>query len=298
MIASLLKMALLFAGLSLLAIGGANSVIPEMQRVTVEGEHWLSARDFLDLFAISRLAPGPGSLIVTLIGQRVAGPVGAIVATLAMFGPSCLLVYIAARLWHRARDASWRETAERALAPVAIGLVFASALALTRGTENSWLAYGVTALATATLAVSELHPLIVLAAGGAAGHRAASVAPNERDGARSVHRHAMEEHIMGRLAAANLAACLFALIACSESATLPLSAGIGPTPQLPPPPPDPAAHREHRPGDRLARQRAARSRAGPRRDRLRDRAGPSAKRLRAAERGCSGRRKQRASKAR
>ncbi len=169
MIASLLKLALLFAGLSLLAIGGANSVVPEMQRVTVGVEHWMTGRDFLDLFAISRLAPGPGSLIVTLIGERVAGPVGALVATLAMFGPSCLLVYIAARLWHGARDASWRETAERGLAPIAVGLVFASALALTRGTETSWLAYAVTAAATAALTFAEPHPLIVLAAGGAAG---------------------------------------------------------------------------------------------------------------------------------
>jgi chromate transporter len=169
MMASLAKLALLFAGLSLLAIGGANSVVPEMQRVTVGVQHWMSGRDFLDLFAISRLAPGPGSLIVTLIGQRVAGPAGALVATLAMFGPSCLLVYIAAKLWHRARDAGWRDTAERGLAPVAVGLVFASALALTRGTESAWAAYGLTALATGALTVSEIHPLIVLAAGGAAG---------------------------------------------------------------------------------------------------------------------------------
>jgi chromate transporter len=169
MIASLLKLALLFAGLSLLAIGGANAVVPEMQRVAVDVEHWMSGRDFLDLFAISRLAPGPGSLIVTLIGQKVAGPLGAVVATLSMFGPSCLLVFIAARLWHRAREARWRDTAERGLAPVAVGLVFASALALTRGTETSWLATGVTAVATTALTLSEMHPLVVLAAGGAAG---------------------------------------------------------------------------------------------------------------------------------
>jgi len=169
MTASLVKLALLFAGLSLLAIGGANSVVPEMQRVSVNVEHWMTGREFLDFFAISRMAPGPGSLIVTLIGEKVAGPLGAAVATVAMFGPSCLLVYLAARLWHRARDATWRQTAERGLAPVAVGLVFASALALTRGTETSWLAYGVTGAATLALAASELHPLIVLAAGGVAG---------------------------------------------------------------------------------------------------------------------------------
>ena len=52
---------------------------------------------------------------------------------------------------------------------MAVGLVFASGLALIRGTEHSWGAYALTAAATVVLAVSEMHPLIVLAAGALGG---------------------------------------------------------------------------------------------------------------------------------
>ena len=91
------------------------------------------------MFAISRAAPGPGSLIVVLIGLKAAGLTGAAVSFIAMFAPSCLAVHVVARYWHKAAGAPGATVVERALAPVAVGLTFASGLALMRGTEHGWL---------------------------------------------------------------------------------------------------------------------------------------------------------------
>ncbi len=165
MIATLLQLAVLFGGLSLLAFGGGTAVLPDMQRAAVDVHHWLTGSEFLAFFAISRAAPGPGSLIVVLIGQKAAGLAGALVAFLGMFGPSCVLAYIAARVWHRSAHAAWRILVERALAPVAIGLTFASGLALIRGTEHGWLAYAVTAGATLGFAFTDLNPIALLVGG-------------------------------------------------------------------------------------------------------------------------------------
>ena len=90
---------------------------------------------------------------------------GAVVAGVAMFGPSCLLVYAAAHAWHRTAGAAWRMHVERALAPMAIGLTFASAIALMRGTEHGWAAYAITTVATVVLSLTEVNPLIVLGGG-------------------------------------------------------------------------------------------------------------------------------------
>jgi chromate transporter len=170
MTATLVQLFWLFLGLSLLAVGSGNSVIPAIQHAAVTLHHWMSGRDFLELFAISRLAPGPGSLlVVVLVGQKAAGLPGAAVAALAMFGPSCLLVYGVSRLWHRYRERPWRELAERGLAPVAVGMVFASAIALIRGTEHEVAAYAITALVAAVLATTRLNPLWLMAAAAAAG---------------------------------------------------------------------------------------------------------------------------------
>jgi chromate transporter len=165
----LLQLAGLFLVLSLLAVGGGNAVVPDMERAAVETYHWMTAREFVDLFALSRVAPGPGSLIVALIGQHAAGVAGAAVAVAAMFGPTCLAVHLAARAWQHFRDAPWRERVERGLAPVAIGLVFASAIVLMKSTDHEPAAVGLTAAASLVLAATEVQPLWVLAAGAAAG---------------------------------------------------------------------------------------------------------------------------------
>ena len=166
MIATLLQLAGLFSLLSLLAIGGIAGVLPDMQRAAM-AHGWVTAHEFLDMFAISRAAPGPGSQIVVLVGQKAAGLAGAAVAYVAIFGPSTLIVFSAARFWHRAEHKPWRALVERAMAPVAIGMTFASGMALLRTTEHGWVAPCVTVAAMLAFAFTELHPLLLLAAGAA-----------------------------------------------------------------------------------------------------------------------------------
>jgi chromate transporter len=161
----LLQLIGLFAGLSVLAFGGGAGVIPDMQRAAVDQHRWLTAPEFLDMFAISRAAPGPGSLIVLLIGLKAAGMAGAAVSFAAMFAPSCFAVHLLARYWQRAARAVWRAVVERALAPVAVGLTFASGLALMRGTEHGWLPWSVTVISAALFGLTDINPILLLIAG-------------------------------------------------------------------------------------------------------------------------------------
>src|SRR5262249_814244 len=78
---TLLTLALQFSLLSFLAIGGAITALPEMHRQAVDVYHWMTSTQFTQLVAIAQAAPGPNVLIVTLIGQQVAGIPGALVAT-------------------------------------------------------------------------------------------------------------------------------------------------------------------------------------------------------------------------
>jgi chromate transporter len=156
------ELAAQFAVLSLLSIGGANAVIPEIQLRVVDTEHWMTNADFAQLFALSQAAPGPNVLIVSLVGWKVAGVVGGVVAMLAMSGPSSLLTYAVAHAWERFRDAPWRIAIQRGLAPITVGLILASGYVLTRTADHSWSAYAITG-ATLLLALkTRLHPLWML----------------------------------------------------------------------------------------------------------------------------------------
>jgi chromate transporter len=165
----LLEIVVIFAGLSLLAIGGGDSIIPDMQRIAVQVHHWMSDREFLDLFALSRATPGPGSLVVVLVGQKAAGFGGACAAAAGMYIPSCSLMYLATRLWENGRAVHWKRIAEKTLAPLGIGLILSSGTVLMQSTQHSFLAFLLTAVATLVLATRSISPLWMLILGGAVG---------------------------------------------------------------------------------------------------------------------------------
>jgi chromate transporter len=165
----LAALAALFAQLSLLAVGGVNTVLPEMQRQVVQVHGWMKPGEFAGLFALAQAAPGPNMLVSTLIGWRVAGLPGALVATLAMCGPSSLLTFFTARTWHRFRHAPWRAIVQRGLVPVTVGLVMTAAVLLTEATSADWAKGAVTAATTVALLASRVHPLLLLGAGAALG---------------------------------------------------------------------------------------------------------------------------------
>jgi chromate transporter len=160
---TLLTLAGYFALLSLFAIGGANAALPEMHRLAVEVMHWMSERQFADMFAIAQVTPGPNVIVVTLIGYHVAGLSGALVATLAMCGPTCLFAFFVGRAWDRFKDAPWRMAIQAALVPISIGLLGASAAVVARAAAQSELAVAVTALSALITYTVKLNPLWIFA---------------------------------------------------------------------------------------------------------------------------------------
>ena len=165
----ILTLAWTFGLMSLFAVGGANSAIPEMHRVAVDVQHWLSDKQFADVFAISQMSPGPNVLIVTLIGYSVAGVAGALVATISMCVPTAVLAYGVSRLLTRSSHSRWPAIIQAALVPLSIGLMGASGLILALTSDRTWRAALVTAVAAILAATTRLNPFWLLLGGGCAG---------------------------------------------------------------------------------------------------------------------------------
>jgi chromate transporter len=158
-----------FAVLSLFAIGGASTVVPEMQREMVGIRAWVTDRQFGELYAIAQAAPGPNVMFVALLGHFIAGVPGAITTTVAMCGPTCFLAYGASRVFERFRAAPLAVAIHAGLVPVTIGLIAASALIIARASDHDWRAVIVTAATFALATWTRLSPLIALAAAAALG---------------------------------------------------------------------------------------------------------------------------------
>jgi chromate transporter len=108
-------------------------------------------------------------MIVSLVGLKAAGIVGALVAVVAILGPSSLLMYVACRTWNRFRDAKWRIAFERGLGPVSLGLLFSSGWTVVKTSDHTPVAYAITAAACILLVRTKVSPLLVMGAAGVLG---------------------------------------------------------------------------------------------------------------------------------
>jgi chromate transporter len=166
---TLLELALYFMLLSLISVGGMPSVLPEMQRYVVDVKGWLTPADFIQIFAVGQAAPGPNILIVSLIGWKVAGLAGALVALAAMCGPAAVLAWWVAEAWERFKDKPWRIAAQKAISPVVVALILSGGFILATPGAPDWRLWLIAAATAAGMLASKINPLWFLAAGGVIG---------------------------------------------------------------------------------------------------------------------------------
>ena len=155
-------MAVQFSIMSLIAIGGANAIAPEMHRQLVDVLHWMNDAEFANLFALWQVAPGPNIMVLSLVGWKMAGLPGLIVATLAALVPTCALAWITGRFVSRYGRAGWFDSVKAGLTPIAIGLVLSSSLVMARAADHDALGYVATAATAALTIFTAINPLFAL----------------------------------------------------------------------------------------------------------------------------------------
>jgi chromate transporter len=125
-----------FLLLSLLSIGGAITVAPDMHRVMVSQMGLLTDTQFNASIAIAQASPGPNVLFVAVMGYQAAGLAGAAATLAGIMLPSTTLALAAARWGHDRRD--WRavQAFKAGMAPIVIGLLVATAWILSAETPG------------------------------------------------------------------------------------------------------------------------------------------------------------------
>lgn len=140
------RLALAMARVGALAFGGGFTSIPLMHSEAVVAHHWVSNRQFLDGIALGQVTPGPVLITATFLGYHVAGVLGAVLGTLAIFAPSCAVMFLMARQHERVKDLTWVRAMIRGVVAAFIGVLLSVAIHL--GAQS------ITDLKTAALAVA------------------------------------------------------------------------------------------------------------------------------------------------
>jgi len=168
---SLAALGTTFLKVGLVFFGGGFVLIPVLYQRLVGDLGWLTPRQFTDGVAISQLTPGPIAVLATFAGYRVAGIVGAIVATVALFTPSTILMLTISHYYQRLRNIRRVQDFLAGVVPAVVGLIVAAAVALAPGSLSLHRPAGI-ALAVLALWVLwqwKWHPAIVLGIGAVCG---------------------------------------------------------------------------------------------------------------------------------
>jgi chromate transporter len=155
-----------FVPIGVLTFGGGLAMIPSIEHVVVNEQHWLGAKAFADAIALGQITPGPVAICATFIGYRVAGIFGALAATVAMFGPAIALALAAGHSVERFRTNPGVQGALRALAPVVIGMLASATYSLAHSGIDSVLGGVVAVVSVVILVRFAISPLWLLIGGG------------------------------------------------------------------------------------------------------------------------------------
>lgn len=158
-----------FALLSLLAIGGAITTVPDMQRYVVGERGWLSEAAFTGSVALAQAAPGPNVLFVAVIGFNVAGISGMLATLCGSLLPSTVVALAVGRLGASQRESKVLKAFTEGLAPVTLGLLLATGWVLIEPSRTRWGTLPLMAGTVWFMLRWRRSPLWAIAVGAAAG---------------------------------------------------------------------------------------------------------------------------------
>ncbi|HCL79707.1 MAG TPA: chromate transporter [Synergistaceae bacterium] len=166
----LLELFISFVKIGCVGYGGGPSMVPLIKEEVVNLRNWMALPDFMDALAIGNALPGPvATKMSTVVGYEVAGPLGALVATIAIVLPSVVALLLLLRFVARVKDNPRVKSMLKGLRPVVVALLAYAAYDMSFGSITG-VATGAIAAVTLLLMIhTKIHPALFIVAGAAAG---------------------------------------------------------------------------------------------------------------------------------
>jgi chromate transporter len=124
----LFQLATLMLKIDLFAFGGGFGSVPLMLHEIVDVRKWIDSKTFMDGIALGQVTPGPIVITATFVGYLMYGFIGALVATMAVFTPSLLILVGVTPFFDRLKTSNYFVGATRGILATFVGLLFYAAI--------------------------------------------------------------------------------------------------------------------------------------------------------------------------
>jgi len=162
----LITIATVFLRIGSITFGGGFVMIPLIESEAVHNHQWLTHQEFADATALGQVTPGPVLITATFIGYRVAGTLGALVATIGIFLPSFLMTIAAGSSLRRFRDNQIVQSFLRGVTPAVVGLLIAAAWSIGRAGIHTSIGISIAVAAAFVLIRFRPNPFWVIISAG------------------------------------------------------------------------------------------------------------------------------------
>jgi len=155
-----------FASAGIFVFGSGLAIVPFLHGGVVDGNHWLTEQQFLDAVAVAMITPGPVVITVAFIGYLVAGPLGAVLASIGVFAPCFCIVVLAAPHYRRFAGKGRVKAFVEGVTAGAVGAIAGAVIVLARRSLVDPIAIGIALVSLLVLLrVKKLpEPALILAA--------------------------------------------------------------------------------------------------------------------------------------
>lgn len=160
-----------FFKIGLFSFGGGYAMLPLIQHEVVDSHNWVSAKEFIDIVAISQVTPGPIAInSATYIGYKVTGVLGSALATIGVTAPSVIIMIIICRFFFKFKNNKNVEHAFLGLRPATVGLVAAAAVLVAYGAFIDYKSALIFAAAFIASFKFNIDPILLTVLSGIAGY--------------------------------------------------------------------------------------------------------------------------------
>lgn len=157
----LAQLFLTFAKVGVMTFGGGMAMLPILQREVVEDKGWATDEELVDYFAIGQCTPGIIAVnTATFIGQKQAGIIGGIVATLGIVFPSLIIITALAGVINSFSHLAWVQHAFAGIRVCVCVLIFNAVVKLWKKSVVDKKTLALYALILLASLLTDLSPVI------------------------------------------------------------------------------------------------------------------------------------------
>ena len=159
-----------FATMSLLLFGGGFVFIPLIQEVVVGNYGWVTHKEFIDGIALGQVTPGPILISATFIGYKVAGVIGAAIATVGIFAPPAILMLVCTNFLDLLKNSNQIKAVLKGVRCAVIGLIAAAAYIVILSAEQNYVTLMIFLLSLIGLLIIKLEVAWIIPVAGVIGY--------------------------------------------------------------------------------------------------------------------------------